>query len=103
MATDRQTAANRENSQKSTGPKTPEGKAASSLNRLSHGFASHAAIIPGENREEFQALVADLMAEHQPATDTEQILVERMALNQWLTLRAFSLQGKAFLLHRSEE
>ena len=97
MATDRQIAANRENSQKSTGPKTPEGKAASSLNRLSHGFASHATIIPGENREEFQALVADLMAEHQPATDTKQILVERMALNQWLTLRAFSLQGRAFL------
>ena len=99
MATPNQIAANKANAQKSTGPKTAEGKAASSLNRLSHGFASHATIIPGENPEEFRALVADLMAEHQPATDTEQILVERMALNQWLTLRAFSLQGEAFLFH----
>src|ERR1039458_5232265 len=98
MATRNQIAANRENSQKSTGPKTAEGKAASSLNRLSHGFASHATIIPGENPEEFKALVTGLMSEHQPATDTEQILVEKMALNQWLCLRAFSLQGKVFLV-----
>ena len=98
MATPNQIAANRENSQKSTGPKTAEGKAASSLNRLSHGFASHATIIPGENPEEFKALVTGLMSEHQPATDTEQILVEKMALNQWLSLRAFSLQGKVFLV-----
>ena len=98
MATPNQIAANKENSQKSTGPKTPEGKAASSLNRLSHGFASHATIIPGENPEEFKALVTGLMSEHQPATDTEQILVEKMALNQWLSLRAFSLQGKVFLV-----
>jgi hypothetical protein len=68
MATPNQIAANKANAQKSTGPKTAEGKAASSLNRLSHGFASHATIIPGENPEEFRALVADLMAEHQPAT-----------------------------------
>ena len=97
MATPSQIAANKQNSQKSTGPKTAEGRAASSLNRLSHGFASHAAIIRGENPEEFKALVIDLMTEHQPASSTEQILVEKMALNQWLTLRAFSLQGKVFL------
>ena len=97
MATPSQIAANKQNSQKSTGPKTAEGKATSSLNRLSHGFASHATIIPGENPEEFKALVTDLMGEHQPETPTEQILVEKMAVNQWLTLRAFSLQGKLFL------
>src|SRR5271157_637410 len=62
-------------SQKSSGPKTPEGKATSSLNRLSHGFASNVArLIPGENPEEFHSLVTDLMGEHQPATPTEQIL-----------------------------
>ena len=87
MATESQIAANKQNAQKSSGPKTAEGKAASSLNRLSHGFASHATIIPGENPEEFKALVTGLMSEHQPATHTEQILVEKMALNQWLLCR----------------
>ena len=49
----------------------------------------------GENQEEFSALHAQLTDEHQPATPTEQILVERMFLNQWLSLRAFRLQNMA--------
>ena len=104
MATPNQIAANRENSQKSTGPKTAEGKAASSLNRLSHGFASHATIIPGENPEEFKALVTGLMSEHQPATDTEQILVEKMALNQPRSglCRMFSCKAHFYWLQSGE-
>jgi hypothetical protein len=97
MATARQIAANRANSQKSTGPVTDEGKAKSSLNRLSHGLTSNATIVGTENPEEFKALLFDLMGEYEPATPTEQILVEKMALNQWLSLRGFRLQGEAFL------
>jgi len=97
VATARQMAANKANAQKSTGPRTEEGKARSSLNRLSWGFTSSATIIPGEDPEEFKALLDDLIAEHQPANTTEQILVEKMAVNQWLSLRAFRLQGYVFL------
>jgi len=97
MATERQIEANKLNSQKSTGPKSPEGKAKSSLNRLSHGLASSATIVPGEDPGEFKALLNDLTGEHQPASATEQILVEQMAINQWLSMRAFRLQGEAFL------
>src|ERR1700690_1996624 len=97
MATLNQIAANKANSQKSSGPRTDAGKAKSSLNRLSHGFASNTArLVQGEDPEEFKALLADLMEEYQPATPTEQILVERMTLNQWLSLRAFRLQSQAF-------
>ena len=97
MATPNQIAANKANAQKSTGPVTDEGKAKSSLNRLSHGLTSNATIVPGEDPEEFIALLYDLMGEYDPATPTEQILVEKMALNQWLSLRGFRLQGEAFL------
>ena len=97
MPTQKQIEANRANAQKSTGPKTPEGKAKSCLNRLSHGLASSVTIVPGEEPEEFKALLTDLMAEYEPATPTEQILVEKMTMQQWLSLRAFRLQGEAFL------
>jgi hypothetical protein len=100
MATPNQIAANKANAQKSTGPKTPEGKAKSCINRLSHGFASNTSVMPGEDPDEFRGLLEDFVSEYQPATATEQILVEKMAQNQWLTLRAFRLQGESFLTQK---
>ena len=97
MSTPSQIAANKLNAQKSTGPKTPEGKAKSSANRLSWGFASNTIIIPGEDPDEFRGLVEDFIAEHQPVCVTEQVLVEKMAQQQWLSLRALRLQGEAFI------
>src|SRR5271165_458848 len=97
MATANQFAANKANAQKSTGPRTDEGKAASSKNLLSHGFMSAATVIAGEDPEEFRALLIDFALEFKPETVTEQILIEKMATNQWLSLRAFRLQSIVFL------
>ena len=99
MATPSQIKANRRNSEKrgpsGCGPRTEEGKARSCRNRLSHGFTSSALFIPGEEREEFNLLLADLQDEFQPATPYEQILLEKMLQNQWLSLRAVRLQAIA--------
>src|SRR5580692_8185307 len=97
MATPAQIAANRSNSQKSTGPKTEAGKSRSARNHLSNGFSSNATLIPGEDPEEFRALMVALALEHQPVTETEQILLEKMVTSQWLSLRAFRLQTEAFV------
>ena len=93
MATARQIAANRANAQKSTGPVTPEGKAKSCLNRLSHGFTRSNVFLAFEKSEEFNALLSDLIDHFHPAGIVEQILVEKMAQNQWVSLRATSLQS----------
>ena len=74
---------NRANAKKSTGPKTVEGKAASSKNAFKHGLYSKSACIPGENPEDLDALRADLRAEHQPASPTEEILVDELAHHYW--------------------
>jgi hypothetical protein len=83
MATIKQIEANRRNSLKSTGPTTPEGKAAVRLNALRHGLRARTVVLPGEQPEEFQQLCDDLEAEWRPKSRTEQFYVEQMAVSQW--------------------
>src|SRR5688572_16242831 len=64
---DRRAEANRRNAQKSTGPRTPEGKARSSLNGIKHGLAAQTAVLPGEDPAELEALAQSLAAEFRPA------------------------------------
>jgi hypothetical protein len=101
MATKAQIAANRANSKKSTGPNTPEGKAISALNAITHGFAASTHFLDGEDPEDFYGLHTSLLLEFQPATTLETILVEKMIHNHWLSLRAIRLQNDA-LRYRME-
>jgi hypothetical protein len=87
MATLKQFEANRRNAQKSTGPKTPEGKAAVSMNALRHGLRARTVVLPGENREEFNHLCDDLEVEWTPQSRTEQFYLEQMAVSQWKLIR----------------
>jgi hypothetical protein len=87
MATLKQFEANRRNAQKSTGPKTPEGKAAVSMNSLRHGLRARTVVLPGENPEEFHQLCGDLEVEWHPQSRTEQFYVEQMAVSQWKLTR----------------
>ncbi len=87
---------NRANAQLSSGPRTPEGKLASSRNSTKHGLASGQLIIPGEDRATFEALLHNLLDEHHPATPTEELLVTRMAQSHWLTQRAIRFQNECF-------
>src|SRR3982074_1311573 len=87
MATVLQIEANRRNAQKSTGPKTPEGKAAVSMNALRHGRRARPVVLPGEKREEFDQLCNDLEVEWHPQSRTEQFYVEQMAVSQWKLIR----------------
>jgi hypothetical protein len=73
-----------------------EGKATSSGNSLKHGLASGRLIVPGEDPAGFESLLTDLAAEHAPATETEQLLVQQMAQSWWLMQRAIRFQNDAF-------
>jgi len=87
MATLKQFEANRRNSQKSTGPKTPEGKSAVSMNALRHGLRARTVVLPGEDPTEFHQLCDDLEVEWHPQSRTEQFYVEQMAVSQWKLTR----------------
>src|SRR5690349_14584084 len=87
---------NRENARKSTGPRTEEGKAASSKNAFKHGLYSEEVLVPGEDLAQYEALLADLRAEHQPATPSEEILVDEMAQHYWHIRRWRKLETQMY-------
>ena len=72
------------NGAKSHGPKTPEGKEASSRNSLKHGFTSSKTfILHCESAEEYKEFLAEHIAIHQPVTAPEKELVDQMAIARW--------------------
>ena len=89
---DRWLAANKENAQKSTGPKTPEGKARSAQNARSHGILANEVVIKkGDGRErtaEFEDLLNGLHAQFRPQDAVEHVLVDRVAACYWRLRRA---------------
>ena len=67
MSTTVRTAANRANAQKSTGPRSAEGKDASRFNALKHGMDAESIIIPGENPAAWLRLAADYNRQFHPS------------------------------------
>src|SRR6266568_4083786 len=83
MATTAQTFANRENSKLSTGPRTPQGKAASSQNATADGFYPTNPVLPSEDRNQFNGLFDRYNSDFAPATAHEEFLVSQMAGARW--------------------
>jgi len=94
---------NRANAQKSTGPKTPEGKARSSPNSFKHGLYSRDVIMQGEDPGRLEDLRADLRREHQPVNTTEDILVDELAQHYWRLCRLRRFEVQAWSMHESKE
>src|ERR1051326_6859660 len=80
MATPAQVIANRENSKLSTGPRTPEGKAASSHNAATHGFSAADPVLSYEDRNQFNCLLQRYQSDFAPTTAHEQFLLYKMAV-----------------------
>jgi hypothetical protein len=80
---------------KSTGPRTPEGKAVSSRNSMKHGLASGQLMIPGEDPAAFEAMLSEYENDFQAANSVEADLVYDLAKYRWLTDRALRLQAAA--------
>jgi hypothetical protein len=57
-------------------------------NALKHGVFSAVHILPGEDLEEFEALLADLIKEWQPDGPSEMDAINCMAKGMWLKLRS---------------
>ncbi len=101
MATLKQVEANRRNAQKSTGPRSVEGKAASSQNALKSGIDAKSQVLPGEQAGALEALTAEYYGRFRPATPEARHLVDTLISNEWL-LRRFRRIEVQILKHEME-
>ena len=83
MTSERQIAANRANALHSTGPKTPEGKAAVRHNALRHGLLARDVMLPEEDLDAFEDLLNRVRADLSPVGPIEELLVDRVVGIMW--------------------
>src|SRR5258708_1007642 len=83
MSTLRQIEANRRNAQKSTGPTSVTGKAASSMNALKTGIHAKSLVLPSENQAELEELIEDCYQSLRPTTPEARIFVDEFIYCEW--------------------
>jgi len=96
MATQAQIVANRLNAQKSTGPRTGEGKAVVAQNAVKHGLRTERAVIVAEDPGEFEFYRDEMLGELVPVGAMESMLAERVVSLSWRLRRAERVQNEAF-------
>jgi hypothetical protein len=101
--TTKQITANQHNAQKSSGPKSTDGKVVSSRNATRHGLLSSRLFLPDEKPQEFQQLFDELFSTFNPLGVMEMLLVEKMAVAIWKQRRLVAAETGAIALRRQPE
>ena len=78
-----------------TGPRTAEGKAASSQNATTHGLTSGRAVLAHEDHSAFDRLFAQYREEFDPQTPHEEFVVRQMVDARWRLDRARNIENAA--------
>ena len=100
MTTPKQTKANQLNAEKSTGPKSKEGKAVVSKNAVKHGLLSFDAQLPWESAEDIEALNEGLVCTLKPEGELERVLVDRIVSLLWRLRRAGRIESGIYALRK---
>jgi hypothetical protein len=103
MATEKQIEANRKNAQKSTGPITSHGKAASSQNSLTHGLLASETLLPWEEAATLEDLRESLRKELRPEGKLEELLLDRITSLTWRLRRSGRIESGLFAVGKYGE
>ena len=103
MTSEKKIEANRRNARKSTGPRTPEGKAAVRLNAMKHGLLSQEVPLPEEDADALRELDEGLRAELQPVGVLENMIVDRIIALFWRLRRSGRVEVGIFAGERKDE
>ena len=101
MATQAQLDANRANAQKSTGPRTPEGRAAVSQNALKHGLTSMSPVAPGEDPAEFLQFLDRWAAAYLPIGPAEEEVLRTAVVAAWRLRRIPAIEAGYYEMEQS--
>src|SRR6185437_13319123 len=83
MTTPARAAANARNAQKSTGPKSEQGKKRSSRNALKHGLTAEELVLPGESADDYDDRLTEWTDYYEPQGPAQRALIERAVAAQW--------------------
>ena len=101
MASEAQMRANTNNAQRSTGPRTDEGKAASAYNAMRHGMRAAGVLLPDEDPQPLADLHAELLRDLSPRGSMQRLLFDRIVAAAWRLRRAHVVECGIF--GRSED
>ncbi len=84
------------------GPKTPEGKRASSQNAIKTGVYAQMVVLPGEDQAEFARLEQQFLYDFAPMDIVERALVRDLAVLTWKKLRLEKAEYRVLLRQLNE-
>jgi hypothetical protein len=103
MISEKQLEANRRNAERSTGARTPAGKARSSMNNLRHVLTGQITILPTEDREAHDRFCNELVDGFKPETPMERQLAHSVAEDNWRLNRIRAIETNIFALGHEGE
>ncbi len=92
---------NRQNAQRSTGPKTEDGKRRSSRNAFKHGLTAKFTLPSNERQRDFQEFLDAYLDRFRPADAVEAELVHTIAVSRWRLRRIANLESNFIEIERS--
>ena len=98
MTSEKQIIANRANSEKSTGPKTPETKAISAMNALRHGLTGQVNLMPDEDREAHDKFCAAIVESLAAEGALEIQFAQSVAEDNWRANRGRAIETNMFAM-----
>ena len=101
MISEKQLEANRRNAQRSTGPRTEEGKKASALNARRHNLTGQVTAMTDADRIMHDAFSASIVENLAPEGAMEIQLAQRIATDSWRLNRISAVEDNLFALGHS--
>ena len=87
----------------STGPRSAEGKAASSQNALKTGIYANATLLPGEDPEERRLLIEEYYRRWTPTTPEQRVFADILVNAEWMLRRLRRCEEQIWALYQNDD